>query len=278
MSDDPDLATRFRSKAFGSFGWGLRTSGKLTLGNRLVEMLHGIKRRAQSRSGKLGGRLGLRPHAIEMLLDEIPIPRSSLVEAAEASLAGTPAWILPHSMRTYVWAVLLGRHYGYGVDAEHLLVAALLHDIGLVHGDGAECFAVRSAQRAWSLVVETGQVPPGLGDFAFAERVADAIVGHLNVRPASLRPDTLLLQAGAAFDVVGERFEQIAPSTRAAVLRAWPRGDFANEIRQTMKAEAAARPETRIGFLCHSLGFLQMIRDADRRFAAPDASAREPIR
>lgn len=245
---------------FGSYAWARRSDGKLTRAERLREALHGARSLAAERFARAARLIGVRPRAMRLLLDEIPLPRSPLVTASESALASAAPWVLGHSMRTYLWAFVLGRRDGIDVDAEVLLVASLLHDVGLVRRDGAACYALRGADQAREVVLAGGGAP------AVADRIADAISAHLNVRPARFTAETRLLRAGAGLDVIGDRFEHVDPETRRAVVAKWSREGFATALREVLRDESTKNPETRIGFLCHTLGFLKLVADADRRF------------
>jgi len=76
------------------------------------------------------------------------------------------------------------------------------------------------------------------------------------------------LRCGAGYDVVGDRFLHVHRNTRREVVARWPRDGFSDELQAIMRAEADRNPHTRIGFLCHRLSFLALIRDTERRFRA----------
>jgi hypothetical protein len=203
------------------------------------------------------------PRTVALAFADIPAPRTPLTAAAEGALAGAPVWVLAHSMRTYLWGWVLGRRDGLRPDAEVLLAAALLHDLGLVHPDGAACFALRGAERARAIVLAAGASEDR------ADVIADAITMHLCV-VARGAPETVLLRAGAACDVVAARLDAIAPATRREILAAWPRGDFLAAVSAAMRAETRAHPDTRVAFLCRQLGFLRLAAVGDRQLAKED--------
>jgi hypothetical protein len=233
---------------------------------RLSQMLRGLTALASARVERLGRRLGLRPLAIRLALAEIPMPRTPLTAAAERAIEGAPRFIVAHSMRTYLWGSLLGIRDGTPVEAEALFLGALLHDLGLVHREGARCFALRGAEQAKSILLAAGS------DRHLADRVADAITLHLNVGGEAPTPEARLLQAGAAFDVAGQRFHHVDAATRDEVVAAWPRDGFVTSFSEVIHEEARQYPETRIGFLWHTLGFSRIIHSSDRRFRATRSS------
>jgi hypothetical protein len=231
----------------------------MTSGEKLAETLRGVVAVLRARLERTAALVGVRPRTVALALADIPHPRTAMTAAAETALAGAPPWVLAHSMRTYLWGWLLGQRDGLAPDAEVLLTAALLHDLGLVHTDGAACFALRGAEEARAVILAAGR------DEATADRIADAITMHLNV-VAHGTPEALLLRAGAALDVVAARLPEVAPETRREVLAAWPRTDFLALVGAALRSEAAAHPDTRAEFLCHRLGFLRLAAKADRLF------------
>lgn len=250
------------SAPFGSLAWAALHGGRLTLAERITETFHGARGLAVDRSARLARRLGVRPRAVRMLLADVPIPRGAVVSAAEHALANAEPWVLGHSMRTYLFGSMLGVRDGIRADAEVLLVASLLHDIGLVHREGAECFAIRGAMQARDIVLSAN------GGDVLAGRVADAISTHLNVRPVATSPEARLLRAGAGFDVVADRFDHLDAASRHEVIAAWTRDGFAKPLRAVLSDEAKTHPGTRMAFLCGGLGFLRLIEQADRRFVS----------
>ncbi len=247
---------------FGSLSWAQQRGGVLSAGERLEQAFRGAASLVVDRSTRMGRRLGLTPRAVKMLFSEIPMPRSPAVMAAEGALAGAAPWVLSHSMRTYLFGALLGARDGLRVDSELLLVASLLHDIGLVRRQGPACFAHRGALLAREIARNAGLAEKR------SEVVAEAICAHLNVRPSTISPEAALLRAGAGLDVAGDRFNHIHPETRHAVVAAWSRDDFAPSLKLALREEVVAHPGTRIAFLCGTLGFLRLIEQADRRFSA----------
>ncbi len=223
---------------------------------RVRETLAGSLSLAIDRAARVAAQVGVRPRAIHVMVREIPVPATPLVASAHAALAGAEPWVLAHSMRTYVFGQMLALRDGKTADAEVLLLASLLHDVGLVHREGAACFALRGALHARSVLAASPET---------AARVADAICAHLNVRPASFGAEAALLRAGAGLDVAGDRFDHLDAETRRDVARSWPRNDFARSVSAALRAEAAHRG-TRISFLCRALGFPRLITQADRRF------------
>lgn len=240
----------------------MRTGGRLGTVERLGQTLWGLRALAAATGARLGRRLGLRPREVRLLLADLTVPHSPLVTAAERALEGAPAWLRAHSMRAYFWGALLGARDGLRFHPELLLVSALLHDLGLVHRSGAACFALRGARRSREVALQAGADP------AFADELAEAIAMHLNVTVAGPSVEARLLRAGSGFDTAGERYHHVHRDSRRQVLAAWPREGFAHALCAVLHQEATMHADTRIGFLCHSLGFLRLVEKADRRFGA----------
>lgn len=157
-----------------------------------------------------------------------------------------PDPLLQHSIRSWLWGCLLAELDRIEYDEERLYVAALLHDVGLVHrpGPDAACFAVHGAGVARHVVIDAG------GSDVFADEVANAIAAHFNVEvPLSWGPEAHLLHAGTHLDVVGLRISELARSTVADV-HAWaPRDGFADHFVAAMREEAVHRPRSRAAVL-----------------------------
>ena len=171
-------------------------------------------------------------------------------------------WLVNHSLRTFLWAAILGKKGQHRFDAELLFVASALHDLGLttsgarLNPNNAECFAVEGAFAAEKFLANHGL------EHARREVVAEAISLHLNVTVSLTHGiEAHLLHAGAALDVVGARFDEVATTTRDEVLRVHPRLEMKNSMVAAMKQQSNMRPRSRAAFLCEH-GFISMIRQA----------------
>jgi hypothetical protein len=196
-------------------------------------------------------------------LDAIRVPDSRLCESAGELLeSASEPWLVNHCLRTYLWAAVLGKQGHHRFDEELLFVASALHDLGLtstggrLSAHGAECFAVEGAFAAQTFLASCGL------DQGRQEVVAQAISLHLNVRVSLAHGiEAHLLHEGAALDVVGARFDEVAPSTRNDVLGAHPRLEMKNSLVAAMKQQSNLRPRSRAAILCGH-GFISMIRRA----------------
>ncbi len=197
--------------------------------------------------------LGPRPGPIDQPLVELP--DTPLVRWARQHLERTsPDWLVNHGLRTYLWGTYLARARGVAFDAEATAVAALLHDLGLT-GEHAPasgtCFAVHGAREAERLLA--GQ---GVSEERRA-RIGAAISRHLDVAVGPSAPEAHAVQAGAACDVIGSRFSEIARPRRAEVLARHPRLQFRRQVRAAL-GSAGRQRGTRMWLLCW-VGFLGMI-------------------
>lgn len=193
----------------------------------------------------------------------VRIPDSGLCKSAsELLFSASEPWLANHCLRTFLWAAILGRKGQHRFDEELLFVASALHDLGLTSTGsrlspvGTECFAVEGAFAAERFLAMCGL------DERRQEVVAEAISLHLNVRVSLARGiEAHLLHEGAALDVVGARFDEVAAATRAEVLRAHPRLEMKSRLVAAMKQQSNIRPRSRAGVLCGH-GFISMIRSA----------------
>jgi hypothetical protein len=244
---------------FGGWRWAEKSGGALSAGERWAETCRGLWSLGGARAQRVLRAMGLGPKDFRILLEEVPRPRTPLVQVAEARLLQLPSHLIGHSERTYAFGAMLGARDGLNFDPERLLLGALLHDLGLARTDGASCFAWRGAQEAAELLRGAG------GNEALIGSVSEAITLHLNAAPSG-PVEAQLLRRGAGLDVVADEFYVLAAASRREVVAKWPRGDFAKVVSADLRGEATRHPETRVGFLCHQLGFTRLIHRADRMF------------
>jgi hypothetical protein len=252
--------------AIGSPAWIAKTNGALGFRDQLRFTAQAILRELGQ-----GERKG-RPVAVARSAGSSSTSRSLvgervwLVGSVARQVAGFVQGVLPgpllqHSVRSWLWACLLGEVEQISYDEECLYVAALLHDVALVDGyrpgPEAACFAVHGADVARGVVIGAGA-----GD-AFADVVADAIAAHFNVAvPLAWGAEAYLLHAGTHADVVGRRLVEIAPSTVAEVLAEAPRAGFTEHFLAVMREEAELRRSSRAGLLWR-LGMERSVRRAE---------------
>jgi hypothetical protein len=239
----------------GTLEWAAATGGRLRLRDRLRLVRDGMR-----------ARLAVRRHRVPSIgaaelreLARRPLPAGPLLAVAErACRDASEPWLVGHCLRTFVWGDLLAVVDGAVVDRDALLLAALLHDLGLTAAYGpapGECFAVVGAARAAAVLREAG------AGADLADRVGAAICLHLNPVIADEHGAVArYLQAGAAADVIGARQRELA-ACRDDVLAAHPRQGATRALAGVIRAQGERSPDTRSGWLCGN-GFVRMIERA----------------
>jgi len=245
---------------FGTYAWARANNGQMSRTEQVREAVSAARVILRAAPAHVRHVLGFRnPRALTTDPDQIPIPDSQIArEAEELCREASPAHLLNHSFRTYVWGMLLGQQDRLRPDPELLFVGSMLHDLALTERfrDYAPmpCFGARAAIHAVDWASARGWSETR------CTTLADAITLHLNSRvPADHGPEAQLLQAGAGLDVIGLRHWQLAPTTVASVIARYPRlslkasyGDFKRE----------AHPGTRAHLLDRWLGFGTLARFA----------------
>ena len=241
----------------GSLYWADQTAGRLRVSDKARILLKAIS--AQIRLA-LPARTASAVTVDEGLLSwpDTPLCGGALafVEASHAP------WLLNHCLRTYLWARILGLGHGLTHDPELLFLACVFHDLGLSEAGPAlspkpaECFAVEGAwgARRW---LQEHQCPT-----ARAELIAEAIALHTNIEVATTAGmEAHLLHEGAALDVVGSRYREVAANQRKAVLRDHPRLNMKRELTQCFRHEQRCRPDSRIPYMMDK-GFARLLQNA----------------
>jgi hypothetical protein len=239
----------------GTLEWSAVTGGRLRLRDRLALARDGLHARLAARRRR-GPRIG---DAELRELARRPLPAGALVEVADRACRSTsPPWLIEHCLRTFVWGDLLAVSDGAGVDRDALLLAALLHDLGLTAAhvpDAGACFAIHGARQAATILRDAG------AGADLASRVGDAIALHLNPRVDRRHGELArYLQAGAAADVIGLRLGELA-ACRDQVVAAHPRHGATRELAAALGAQATRSPDTRCAWMCGQ-GFIAMIERA----------------
>lgn len=150
--------------------------------------------------------------------------------------------LIAHCWRTWYFGALLSEIGAVPpVDQETLLVAAMLHDLGLGRPTPGRCFTLAGADEALATAKRAG-VSEGRADAA-----ADAILEHIEVAPP-IAPVSLCLQAGSLLDVAGFRMAKLEAACVRSAYRTWPREGFAGELRETWLAECRSVPTGRAAY------------------------------
>jgi len=138
--------------------------------------------------------------------------------------SAAPAFLVNHSLRTYVFGALYISHERQRFDAETAFIAAMLHDIGLLKefSTPQTPFEIDGANRAESLVRESG------GALIEANKVWQAIVLHdmRDIIPKHQSPEATLVAAGAGADVGGPEENIVSAATVRSVVAVLPRLQF----------------------------------------------------
>jgi hypothetical protein len=146
------------------------------------------------------------------------------MKSYELCRSAAPAFLVNHSLRTYVFGALYVSHEGQRFDAETAFVAAMLHDIGLLKefSTPQTPFEIDGANRAESLVRESGGAP------VEANKVWQAIALHdlHDTIPPHASPEARLVAAGAGADVGGPEENIVSEATVRSVVATFPRLQF----------------------------------------------------
>jgi hypothetical protein len=248
----------------GTLNW-TRRGGVLTLSERWRLTLAAIHKHLalhmETKGGAEDSRVSLLRRLGPNALQAIDLPRDPVACAASAAaMELQPAWLANHCLRSYAWASLLALERGQMHDKSLLFVACMLHDLGLTPSaanPADECFTLRGARKAAEILGETGATKPQV------DCVCEAITLHLNIEVGVEQGiEAHLLQAGAGFDVVGQRYNEIPAAVRQPVLERYPRLGMKREFCSCALRERRNAPNTRMGLYVRRLGFLELIRKA----------------
>lgn len=125
-------------------------------------------------------------------------------------------------------------------DDELLYVSAMLHDIGLTSAFDSHRIPFEEAggDLAWVLGVAAGWPADR------AARAEEIIVLHMRDDvPATVDPESHLLQVATSWDVAGRRPEEFPVEARAEVLARYPREGFGGEFLACFEDQARRKPD-----------------------------------
>ena len=169
----------------------------------------------------------------------VGIPDTALAhEATQIARSVLPVEIFNHSLRTFLFAELIGKATQVQHDAEAVYVASILHDTGM----SAQCmsdenpFEVDGANLARTL----------LGKYGTEQRrqdlIWDAIALHDNGGIARRKQtEVALVNAGVSADF-GSYLEKLSRADIVQVLSAAPRTNFVNVFVDAVAAVARRKP------------------------------------
>ncbi|HTJ27348.1 MAG TPA: HD domain-containing protein [Candidatus Limnocylindria bacterium] len=175
----------------------------------------------------------------------VVIPDSAIATgAAELLRADGNDLIWNHSHRVYVFGALLAERAGKRYDAELAYVAALFHDVGLIHKHSTqtERFEVDGANAARQFLEQHGI------DERSIETVWDAIALHTTLGITKFKKTEVdLIFNGVGLDVMGDLYETLSDATREEVVAAFPRDGFKSKIVPAFLEGFKHKPQTTFG-------------------------------
>ena len=214
-------------------------------------MLHAPGTRPLGRRSFMGCLVGLlacpsasvagNPTAYPTEVAGIRLPVTPLcMKSYELCRSAAPAFLVNHSLRTYVFGALYVSHEGQRFDAETAFVAAMLHDIGLLKefSTPETPFEIDGANRAESLVRESG------GALGEANKVWQVIALHdlYDAIPHHQSPEATLVAEGAGADVGGPEENITSAATVRTVVAALPRLHFKERFIALLTDQCVRKP------------------------------------
>ncbi|MER5699938.1 HD domain-containing protein, partial [Streptomyces mirabilis] len=181
--------------------------------------------------------------ATPSVFERLDLPDTELTRSAYAYAERlTPAFVLFHSVRSYVFARAHARNQGLGAgtdyDDELLFVSCVLHDIGLSEeGNGEQRFEVDGADTAAAFLREQGvdEARIAIAWNAIALHTSDGIAERMGTVEA-------LAQAGIGTDILGLHKENLPAGLADEVHALLPRLDLAYALSDAILTQATAKP------------------------------------
>ena len=176
-----------------------------------------------------------------MVLAGIKVTDTALVRDAVA-LARTSLepYLFNHSMRSWLFGVLLSEDAELAPDPELLAVSIVLHDLGLAGRYAAENrFEVDGADAARAFLKDRGV------SMQQTQVVWDAIALH-TTRSIALHkePEVVMTHSGIAVDVIGAGLDRIPQDKLRAVLTEFPRLALKNQFQACLCNVVRRKPAT----------------------------------
>ena len=176
-----------------------------------------------------------------MVLTAIKVTDTALVRDAVA-LARTSLepYLFNHSMRSWLFGVLLSEDAELAPDPELLAVSTVLHDLGLAGRYTAENrFEVDGADAARTFLKDRGI------SMQQTQVVWDAIALH-TTRSIALHkePEVVMTHSGIAVDVIGAGLDRIPQDKLRAVLTEFPRLALKNQFQACLCNVVRRKPAT----------------------------------
>src|SRR5271169_3439179 len=186
-----------------------------------------------------------------MVLAGIKVPDTVLVrDAIDLSRSASEPFLFNHSMRSWLFSVLLSESAERAPDPELLAVATILHDLGLTDRYTAESrFEVDGANAARSFLkgrgISTQQT----------QVVWDAIALH-TTRSIALHkePEVAMTHSGIAVDAIGVGLDRIPTDKLQAILAAFPRLALKNQLQASLCNIVRRKPATSFDNILRDFG------------------------
>src|SRR5271169_1188620 len=176
-----------------------------------------------------------------MILAGIKVLDTALVrDAVELSRSLLEPYLFNHSMRSWLFGILLSEDAELAPDPELFAVSAVLHDLGLTDRYTAEDrFEVDGANAARAFLkgrgISTQQT----------QVVWDAIALHTTPSIALHKePEVAMTHTGITVDVIGIGLDRIPQDKLRAVLTEFPRLVFKNQFKERLCSVVRRKPAT----------------------------------
>ena len=189
-------------------------------------------------------------------MNGIAAPDTPLIaDAVEYARSHYEPYLFNHAIRSWLFAVKIGRAQATRVDDEVVAVAALLHDLGLTPAfAGPYRFEVDGANAARAFARAHGV------DDRRAQLIWDSVALHSTPSIGQHKePEVALCGAGICLDYSGDGVDKVPADELAVVLDAFPRLEMKQRLKTCFRHLALTKPETTYG------GF---VRDFGERFVA----------
>jgi hypothetical protein len=160
--------------------------------------------------------------ALPSVVAGIQVPDSAIVrKAMRLAQNAYPPYLLNHALRTFLLGALVGRARGQHFDEEILLLACILHDLGLSDRyQGNLPFEIQGAQAARQFLQEN----------AYSEDKIQIVWDGIAMHPLAIgqfkQPEIALVGEGAGADVLGPDPSEIKKADVDEVVKAFPRLKF----------------------------------------------------
>jgi hypothetical protein len=152
----------------------------------------------------------------------IQLPDSTIIrKAMRLAQSACPPYLFNHSIRTFLLGALVGRARGQHFDEEILLLACILHDLGLTDRyQGDLPFEIQGAQAARQFLQEN----------AYSENKIQIVWDGIAMHPLAIgqfkQPEISLVGEGAGADVLGPDLSEVKKADVDEVVKAFPRLGF----------------------------------------------------